>query len=147
MSNKNYYRNINSRYSTININKRLTKFLQKYNYLLIDHKNDNEDINKNKNFNTNITNIKFEIKKLKNILNNINTEIKEKNSYLEQSNNLLEHHKKINKNLKEELKKLINTNAGALGMYNDVTDIYKYVLIEYILIILGIIGVIYYTKK
>jgi len=147
MANQRYETNINRRYSTININERLTRNLNKYNGLLTLYKENVENAKNNEEFNVNIVNIEREIDKLENILNNINIEIKEKNSYLEQTNNLLNRHKNKNKELKAELKQLENTNAGAIGMYSDITEIYKYVVIEYILIILGIIAVIYYSKK
>lgn len=147
MSNENYVRNINRRYSIININSRLETYLQKYNKLLIEHKNNIEDAKKNAEFNQNVENIKNEINNFENILDNVNIEIKEKTTYLEQSNNILNYHKNINKDLKEKLKQLQNTNAGAIGTYNGTLEIYKYVTLEYILIILGIIGVIYKIKK
>jgi predicted nucleic acid-binding Zn-ribbon protein len=147
MINQEYSNNINRRYSTINIINKLQKYLNNYNRFLIDHKNNIEDAKKNNQFNNNISYIKKEINNLEDILKNINSEVKEKTNYLEQSNSILNTHKSYNKKLKEKLHQLQNTNAGAIGMYNDITEIYKYVVFEYILILLGIIGLIYYSKK
>ena len=147
MSNEDYTSNINRRYPTNNINTRLQRYLNSYNNFLIDHKDDMNNAKKMNQFTKNVSNIETELNNLENTLNNISNEIIEKNNYLEQSNGILDNHKLINKNSKQQLKELQNTNAGAIGMYHDIAEIYKYVIVEYILIIIGIIGVIYKTKK
>lgn len=138
---------INRRYSTRNLENNFNIFLSKYNDKLINFKKNPDNIKMKNQFTDLKTIIENKIENFNQILKNITTEIKEKDEFLQQSSVILENKKILNKNLKKTLEQLKNTNAGAVGMYEDLKHLYNYTLIEYILIIIGIIGIIYNMKK
>lgn len=137
---------INRRYNTIPLEKKYNEYIGKYNNFLIIHKLDPSNKQNENYFENNKNNIIFLIEQFNAVLDNLNIEIVNKESYLHNFNELLNSKKIINRDLKNKLKELNNSNAGAVAMYNDMKHMYNYTLIEYILIIVGIIIVIYDFK-
>lgn len=138
---------INRLYTTINHENNFTNYLNTYNKNLLNTKLYPDDKNMIDIFATNKNNLDNILTKLKQILTSLNTSIKDKDTYLHDSNKIMDDQKKLNKHLKDIYKSLKNTNSGAVGMYEDLKYLYNYTLIEYILIISGIVGLVYNMKK
>ena len=138
---------INRLYTTINHENNFTNYLNTYNKNLLNTKLYPDDKDMIDIFATNKSNLDNILTKLKQILTSLNTSIKDKDKYLHDSNIIMDDQKKLNKHLKDIYKSLKNTNSGAVGMYEDLKYLYNYTLIEYILIIMGIVGLVYNMKK
>jgi hypothetical protein len=137
---------INQNYDTKPLENKYNTYIGKYNNFLINHKRDPSNKKNKDNFENNKNNINVIIEKIHIMLVNLNIEISKKETYLHTSNEFLNDKKIINNNFKNNLKELQNSNAGAVAMYNDIKYMYNYTLIEYILIIIGIIVLIYDLK-
>jgi hypothetical protein len=137
---------INRRYNTIPLEKKYNEYIGKYNNFLIIHKLDPSDKQNENYFENNKNNIIFLIEKFNAVLDNLNIEISKKEFYLKFYNDYLNDLKISNNKYKKKINDLKNSNAGAVAMYNDMKHMYNYTLIEYILIIVGIIIVIYDFK-
>lgn len=137
---------INKIYNTTILEKKYNEYISNYNELLINHKRDPTEPKKEHAFENNKNNINVIIERFKDVLDNLNIEISKKESYLKFYNEYLNNLKISNNKYKKKINDLKNSNAGAVAMYNDIKHMYNYTLIEYILIIIGIIVLIYDLK-
>jgi predicted PurR-regulated permease PerM len=122
--------------------KNIHKYLRNYNRLFINYKrypgNENNTLYLN-----NINNINNNFSYLNNLLNEYHNNIDGKKDILDNANDILEFHKQQNISVQDKIKEIKNTNQASQGMLNDVTHLFVFNIIEYVIIIIGM-GVILY---